>query len=320
MPSMAVGRRAALLAIALAAVVPRASRAADPTAAELSAARELFQQGIALEEKLEWAAALETFRKVAAVKTTAPVRFHIAFCLENLGQLVEAYNEFMRARGEAESDPKPEAVTVREQADKHLADLKARIPRLTIVVDEGEGIEVAVDGKPVNSALLGTPFPLDPGAHRITASGKNGTFAKSVTLAERGEPKTLHVVLGGADAPVDKPSSKLEPPGATAWIAAGAGVALTATSLVLYSMSRAAYREVDAACGDRPLCPRSLEARYEEGRSYNTWGNVLLVTGMLSIGAGVVLWATAPKGEPKTAAGSMTFALGPSGLGVAGAF
>lgn len=313
-------RRAVVLAIALSVIAPAALHAAEPTPAELSAARELFQQGLALEEKLEWAAALENFRKVAAVKTTAPVRFHIALCLENLGQLVEAYDEFMRARGEAASDPKPDAATLRDQADKHLADLKARIPRLTIEVEEGESVEVSVDGKPINAALLGTPLPLDPGSHKIAASGRNGTFEKTVTLVERGEPRTLHVVLAGANAPAEKPPSRLDLPPTTAWIAAGAGVALTATSLLLYSMSRSAYREVEAACGDRPLCPRDLRDRYEEGRSYNTWGNVLLVTGLLSVSAGVVLWATAPKSETKSAVRSTTVALDPGGLRVSGVF
>ncbi|MEO7096259.1 MAG: hypothetical protein ABI175_23570, partial [Polyangiales bacterium] len=71
---------------------------AEATTAELTAARELFDEGLKLEEKNQWQPALDRFRKVAAVKATPAVRFHMGLCLENLGKLVDALNEFERAQ------------------------------------------------------------------------------------------------------------------------------------------------------------------------------------------------------------------------------
>jgi hypothetical protein len=304
--------------------------AAEPSPAELAAARELFHQALDHEEKEEWERALELFRKVGAVKMTPPVRFHIALCLENLGHLVDAYDEFMRARGEAEGDPKPDAAMLRSQSDKHLADLKARIPRVVLVVQvpiENETIAVAIDGKPVNAALFGTPIPLDPGTHKISAKSSRATFEEKITVAEHGGTRTVTVTLDESAAPTSAgpdraPEKTWRSPPLVSWIAASAGVVLIGTSVALFSMSRSTFADVRDECAGRSPCPADLRDRYEDGRVYNTWGNVLLISGAVAVGAGVVLWVAAPRGETKTASSAPTLAmgLGPLGVNVAGAF
>jgi len=319
-------RRALAVFVALALAGPSLVRAAEPSPGELATARELFQQGLDAEDKNDWEHALELFRKVGAVKMTAQVRFHIGLCLENLGKLVDAYDEFMRARGEVEGNPKPDAAMLRAESDKHLADLKARIPRVILEVPSDDSISVTIDGKPINPALFNTPIPLDPGTHAIVAKGAHGSFREKLMVAERGGTRTITVTLEEAPSQPspERPttSSSWRAPPLVSFIAAGAGVALIGTSVALFSMSRSTYADVRDECAGRSPCPADLRERYEDGRTYNTWGNVLLVSGAVAVSAGVVLWVTAKSPEHSQTASRPTFgvSVGPFGINAVGAF
>ena len=125
---------------------------AEPTTAELTTARELFDQGMKLEEKNQWKDALERFRKVAAIKTTPAVRFHVGLCLENTGKLVDALNEFERAQSEASADSSPTGQTVAKNSQKHIEELRERIPRVTIQIPEGaKDVAITIDGSNVSA-------------------------------------------------------------------------------------------------------------------------------------------------------------------------
>src|SRR5260370_16479361 len=64
--------------------------ASAQTAEELAVARKTFAQGVADQNAKRFEAALEEFRRVAAVRDTANVRFRIASCLEALGPMAKA--------------------------------------------------------------------------------------------------------------------------------------------------------------------------------------------------------------------------------------
>jgi hypothetical protein len=53
------------------------------------------------------------------------------------------------------------------------AALEPKLIRLKISVSGGSGVEVKRDGAVISPALWGTPVPLDPGKHRVSASAPN---------------------------------------------------------------------------------------------------------------------------------------------------
>src|SRR5262245_59971432 len=143
------------------------ARAQQPAAAELAAARQLFNEGKEHEKRKRWADALATFKKVAAVKMTPQVRFHIALCEENLGKLVAAINGFELAAEEA-AQAGAMASDVAENAPARADALRKRVPVLRLDVRGELGTSrVLLDGAPVAAALVGTNIPVDPGAHTI---------------------------------------------------------------------------------------------------------------------------------------------------------
>ena len=335
---------AASLSLPFVAGIPSAF--AEPTTAELTAARELFDQGLKLEEKSQWSDALDRFRKVAAVKATPAVRFHVGLCLENLGKLVDALNEFERAQSEAAADSSAAGQTVAKNSQKHIDELRERIPRVTIQVPEGaKDVAITIDGSSVSAAVIGTAIPLDPGAHtvHVTATGKT-PFDKQLDLVEKGAPTTVDVVLSEAPLPSDTTTTDTTTTTTTTadttspskggagpwpWIIGGVGVVALGGAAFMYAKRSSTISELDDTCGtDRSRCPQSKSDVADSGKTYTTVGNVLLGVGGAAVITAVVLLIVAPKsssGESKSAAvkpGSIMLGGGPAplGFGVQGAF
>jgi hypothetical protein len=312
---------------------------ADPSAAEIAAARELFEEGLKLEDKGDWSSALERFRKVAAVKTTPQVRFHIALCLENTGKLVDSLVEFERARSDAATDPSAQIVAT--NAQKHVVDLKERIPRVIVKVPAGiEGVGVTLDGSSIASALIGTAIPVDPGKHQIVVTAsKQSTFTKDFEVAERAKPTTIDVTFAGAppppkdegsppkdEAPTPEPTDASHGPGALPWIFGGIGVAALAGGGVFYLMRQSTISDLESACGpDKTQCPEDKRSTYDKGKTYTTVGNVLLGVGVVGVATAVVILVASPSGSTeKKAANKPSVAVGGGpgdiGIGLVGRF
>src|SRR5205085_8512487 len=72
--------------------IPKSAHA--QTNEELQAARELFQEAYKDEQEKRYDVALEKFRRVAAVKESAQVRYRIASVLESMNRLREARDAY----------------------------------------------------------------------------------------------------------------------------------------------------------------------------------------------------------------------------------
>jgi hypothetical protein len=183
------------------AIVP-ARVSAAPTAAQVQAARELFQAAEEDEDAKRWADALEKLRRVAAVKLTPGVRYHIALCEEALGQLVAALADYTVAENQARAENAPDVLKL---VGEKLKSLRARVPRLTIVVPADiADAEVRLDGEPILKAMWGVQIPLDPGEHKIEAKAP-GRVAMARTL-KMDERDTTLVEVKLPEAPKTQPA------------------------------------------------------------------------------------------------------------------
>jgi hypothetical protein len=166
----------------------------EPTPGQLQAARELFAAATEDERASRWADALDKLRRVADVKLTAGVRYHIAFCEEKLGLTATALAHYTEAHDAADREHNKEVMVLLK--DPFLPDLRARVPTLSIeVTADALGAKVTIDGHPHPAGLWGIAVPIDPGPHVIagTAPGRE-PFSKQITLHER-EVTVLDVVL-----------------------------------------------------------------------------------------------------------------------------
>ena len=308
--------RAAVASVLLSVVVPGAivttapavavaqPKAGAPSKKDLEAAKKAFFEGLDFEDKKDWAKALDRFEAVAKVRMTPQVRFHLALCKENLGMLIEAVRDFELA----ESDAKAEKVAdVLKEAPEHAAAIKPKIPKLTIKVPADiEGISMTLDGNPFDAKGSDETL-VNPGTHKIEATAdKRASYTKEVALAE-GETKTITVkmplLVGDKEPP---PPAKEEPPTPEAPKSNTPVAAIVVGSIGLVALGAAGFfalkrssiaNDLSTACADPKACPVEQEDAVNSGRTFTTLTNVFLVVGVLGVGTGIVLFATAPKAD-----------------------
>jgi len=157
---------------------------AEPTAAEIAVARKLFADANALENEKRWPDAEEKLRKALSVKETPGLRYHLGFCLENQGKLVEALVEYDRADEMLRLGTK--APDVAELVGPAREGVKKRAAKLTLKLEpKVEGASIELDGHPVKDVLLDQPLPQNPGRHVITATAQGRQpFRRELKLDE----------------------------------------------------------------------------------------------------------------------------------------
>ena len=165
------------------------------------------------EEASHWTDALEKLHRVADVKLTAGVRYHLAFCEERLGQIATALAHYAEARDDAEREHNKDVLDLLK--DPFLPNLRARAPTLSFEVpsDVSDAV-VTIDSHPHPSGLWAVAMPVDPGAHHIEARAKGREpFTKDITVHERDVTViTITLPPTPTPTPTSTPTSTSPPP------------------------------------------------------------------------------------------------------------
>lgn len=131
-------------------------------------ARKSFAEATELEKAEKWVEAEAKLREALAIKETPGLRYHLGYCLEQQGKLVDALVELDRAdemlrRGAKAPDVEKLLASARERVKKSVGEVTVRL---------GAGITgavVEIDGAAVKPALIGKGIPVNPGQHVVTA-------------------------------------------------------------------------------------------------------------------------------------------------------
>jgi len=314
------------------------SASASASASGKERAKKLFEEGLELEKKADYAGALAKYKEAQAITVTAGLRFHTGYCLEMTGKLTAALDEYEGADRLAREQNKQE---VRAATAVRLEPLRARAPQIAIrLASPTKDAEVQLDGVTVATALIdgGKAFRLDPGEHTITARApgykaftrkvqvpENVTTTVDVSL-ERVAPTApiAPAVVPPAGAPASEPPSAAaaaEPPAeagpgrsrvlpiattAGAVVLAGTGIALF---LVAGNAQSSAKEECAGklSCDDRRTRVRTLDALALGG-----------FIGAVGLGVvSVVLWTSR---SPERSAASAHLQAGPGTFALEGSF
>ncbi|WP_437986373.1 hypothetical protein [Sorangium sp. So ce117] len=163
-------------------------------------AEALLDEGKSLMKRGKVAEACPKIEESYRLSPRSATLLALAMCHEKQGKVATAWSEYIDLGAAA-----------RKEGNKRLeADAKARgaklelsLPRLTLSVPRAavvEGLEVTLDGAPVDGALWGQARPIDPGQHKVSASAPGRKpWEKSVTI-KRGERKTVAVPALAKDA------------------------------------------------------------------------------------------------------------------------
>ncbi len=316
---------------------------AEPTDAQVAAARQIWKEGKELEAKNDWAGALERFKRVAEVKKTPQVRYEIAHCEENLGRLVSALNGFERATEDARTAG-AEGADVLARAPARAQALRERLPKLKLVATgEVRVSRVLLDGSPVAVALLGTDMPVDLGAHEVVVERRGTVLQREkLTLGER-EQAEITLTVDDKGVPDEEP--KVEPPKpvvrrARAFemtptripsvVVVSLGLGSLVGSGALWGLREQTIVDLVGACPTQLDCDPGLQGLAADGQTFTTASLALLGVGSaLTVGGAALFFALpgsvteAPKRGSITPSWVMPFVSPTKGgfsLGVSGAF
>lgn len=158
----------AAVGVALALVCAPGVVRAEPTAAEVAVARKSFAEATELEKAEKWVEAEAKLREALAIKETPGLRYHLGYCLEKQGKLVDALVELDRADemlrlGAKAPDVEKLLASARERVKKSVGEVTVRLSANI------KGAAVEIDGVAVKPALIGKGIPLNPGRHVLTA-------------------------------------------------------------------------------------------------------------------------------------------------------
>jgi len=329
-PTRRAGLRAWALGIAVAlgiAMATPAARADELSPGDLDRLRKRFREAIALEQDEHWAEALALFEQVAKAKPSPQVRFHVALCQEQIGQLAKALAGFREALELATKEPAT-AADVLQKAPTRIEELTRRVPTIAITIEGELSSAIVLDGVTLTSSKLEAPIEVDPGPHRVTTV--KGVEEKLVgeLVVKEGERAKL-TVKGDPPAettPAPPPPPAIEPGDTTpAWIVGGVGIAAIAGAGAMFGMRQWTIAQVEATCvgGDGLSgCDPGLRGLADDGRTYETMSIVLAGAGVAALGTAAALWFTVGADRPAvpSTSASLAVGVGPSGLTLRGRF
>ncbi|MEM9691242.1 MAG: hypothetical protein AAGA56_01735, partial [Myxococcota bacterium] len=296
----------------------------SPSEEALAAARGWFTDALALEKDDAWAEALALFERVGKVKMTPQVRFHIGLCHENLGKFVKAINQYEIAAQEA-ARVGEKAEEVSERAPRRAEKLRARVAELTLRV-KGEvarldEVVFLIDDEPIAAAVIGSPIPIDPGAHRIEVQRPGRpTVVREVVLDEGGaqevEIDVPPPVASASKPPGPSPLVPSEPESAgtqsagpgrwPAYVVGGAGLLSLGAAGALWALRGSTLSGIDCSGEDFTGCDPDDRDQEDRARTFDVASKATLGVGAGLVAAGVVLFFVLDEAEPTSTAWRLT--------------
>lgn len=228
-----------------------AAQGNDSTRARAGA---LVDEGVALFQKGDAAAALDRFEQARALYPSPKIDFDIGEALRALGrtaEAAEAYDRFLEETGADSREVASQRQTARTQLDR----LERQLARIALRIDPDDPArEIRIDGL-VAEVRPGRPLHLMPGRHLIEVTAPGASAVRTELILRAGELRDVAVALGrapvaAAPAPRGDPGvvHAAPPPPAHrrrvwTWVAAGGAAALLAGGALFGHRADTAYDE-----------------------------------------------------------------------------
>lgn len=287
---------------------------------DVAKADALFREGRAAMKAGDLRTACPKLEESYRLDPTAGTAVNLGDCFDKQGKVGSALLAYRAARKLLKPGDKRIA-----PVDQQTVDLEKRVPRLTITLapDAPEGVTVTRDGRAVDFAELGTPFPVNPGRLMVvaTASGHDErTYA--LDLSE-GETRVLVVDAGAPNAdsatpaatadakrgqikPVrDEPSSDGSTQRTVGYVVGAVGAVFVGVGVASALKWKSKRDESNAICPE-PDCPDdATHDRFKKAQSEEdgpkTWTTLGFGLGVGALAGGLALILLAPDPDRSSA-------------------
>lgn len=153
-------------------------------------AEALFRQGRDLLKEGHTGEACSKFAESQRIDPKLGTLLNLALCHEKDGKIASAWAEYTSAITIAHRENQRER---EDYAKERVRALDKRLSHVTIRAHAPvSGLSVTLDALVLETAALGAPLPIDPGAHRITASAP-GKAAWASTIDIPSDPRDVNV-------------------------------------------------------------------------------------------------------------------------------
>jgi len=294
--------------------VPPAAHADNDKAA----AEALFDEARRLMADKRYADACPKLEASQRLDPGVGTMLNLADCYEKNGQTASAWAQF---RDTISAARKAGSLDREEIARTRARELEPKLSYLTIVTWQGQEVLVQRNGSTVDSAMLGTPIPVNPGTHEITASAE-GKRRWSTTVEVAAGPGTTKVAVpilpdesgGDGAAPQPAPGGDGSAPAASdstgdgstqrilAGVVGGVGVVGVVVGSVFGLKASSDWDDAKSDCNPYPDCGPEGAQLGEDASDAATISTIAFVVGGAAIAGGVILWLTAPDGDSSEAA------------------
>jgi hypothetical protein len=302
-----------------------------------AAAEALFEEARRLADAGKYAEACPKFAESNRLDPGVGVLMYLGACYERLGRVASAWAAFREAREGAATQGRADRVTT---AEERIRALEPRLPRLRIDVPVDaniSGLAIARDELPVNEATWGTPIPVDPGNHVVTATAPGYEPWETQVEAKEGQLAALEVpplrlvrasaAPAGAAGPTGAPSGGANDgaPSDTgsgqrtaAVIVMGVGGAslVAGTIFGIVASSHWSSAQEECSAGEPLRCSQTGLDSIDASETTGLASTIFFVVGGAAAAGGAVLWFTAPTGNTSSA----SIGLQPGGVRARGTF
>jgi tetratricopeptide (TPR) repeat protein len=281
-------RASAIVSLAFAAAVSVAH-------AQTPESTKLFEEGRALAKAGKFSDACAKFEKSLELDPAVGTKLNDADCHEHLGHFAVAYRLFNEAADADAATNVDRSKYARGRADA----LAAKVGTVVVRVEAPDGVELTIGGRTVPVVAANVREVVDPGQVLVQANHAAGAgFTKIVDVAAGA---TVVVEVPAVTAPMETPvdGGRRKSRVYAAYTLGGVGAASLTAGIVLGFVARGRYREqIDAGnCTDTspPLCNVIGYSAQSNARTLANVGTGFGVAGLAVIGAGAVVFLTAPR-------------------------
>lgn len=194
-------------------VAAPARRARADGAADIAAARELFNEASRLAAAGKWEEARERYQRSLGLKRAAITMYSLGVAQKNTGKLVEADENFRAFLAEPQT---PATKPYDAPARQAIGEITPRLAKVAIAIQPADAPElvVTIDGERVPNVLLDRPRVVNPGAHDVLARAKGYADASQRVEVKDGGSGAVKLVLTPrpADAAAPAPIAPAPPP------------------------------------------------------------------------------------------------------------
>jgi hypothetical protein len=285
-------------------------------------AEELFNDAKKLLDQGKPDLACPKFAESLRLSPTLGTRLNLAHCYEVQGRTATAWSQYKEVVRTGAGDTKRATIAV-----ERIAALEPHLSRVLLSGSAESGLKIKLDNDALDTAVLGTAFPIDPGDHTVelTVAGKKTRVTKVHIDAGKTETVEIAPLESATTSEPVTPTQPVEPPHETSevskgkliggWVAISGGAIALGVGIAFGVVTLGLASDVRNECPNGPCPTQDGLDKNSAAHTDALLADILIPVGVVAAGIGTWLVATASHRVKASSMGHLRFVPLVSGSG-----